>query len=132
MFSIDSESFYSFDAFTNLGPGQYTLTIQDAIGCEWDTLISLVAPPELVVELGDNIEIALGDSVRLETFVNQAIDTFAWNLSGAFSDHNEWPGSFKAAFKSALVCAKTHCANKIPNIIRPVRTLLLKFMFLSD
>ena len=79
-YSIDGENFYSNDQFNNLGPGEYNLIIQDAIGCEWDTLIPLQSPSPLIVELGDNIVIDLGDSVRLDAVVNQAIDTFTWNF----------------------------------------------------
>ncbi len=79
-YSLDGQNFYDLNEFDNLAPGQYNLTVQDAIGCEWDTTVSLDYPTELVVDLGDNVEIQLGDSIQLDAFVNQPIDTFVWNF----------------------------------------------------
>ncbi len=79
-YSLDGENFYTVTNFANLVSGEYNLTVQDALGCEWDTLITLASAPELLVDLGDNQEIALGDSIQLDVFINQAIDTFVWNF----------------------------------------------------
>jgi len=84
-YSIDGENFYAVDEFTNLAPGAYNFTVQDITGCEWDTIVNLESPRELFVELGDNIQIELGDSVQLDALVNQAIDTFVWNIPGLLS-----------------------------------------------
>ncbi len=79
-YAINSQNFITENEFNNLAPGQYDVTIKDALGCEWDTLITLQTPLELIVDLGDNIEINLGDSIELDAFVNQPIDTFVWNV----------------------------------------------------
>lgn len=79
-YSFDGLSFYEDTTFNNLAPGNYNLTLQDAAGCEWDTLLALDFPNELMVDLGDNFELDLGDSIRLDAFVNEAIDTFVWNI----------------------------------------------------
>ncbi len=79
-YSIDGEHFYATDQFANLSAGIYTVAIQDANGCEWGTSVELQMPPELVVDLGANITLDLGDSIQLNALVNQAIDTFIWNF----------------------------------------------------
>ncbi|MEM9820676.1 MAG: gliding motility-associated C-terminal domain-containing protein [Bacteroidota bacterium] len=64
---------------SRLEAGQYTLTIKDDNACIWETQINLSQPQQLLVDLGEDQELLLGDSVQLEGFVNQAIDTFFWS-----------------------------------------------------
>lgn len=83
LFSLNDGPFTSQTVYTALLPGVYTLTLQDANGCEW-TADSIVVnePPQLVIELGANITVALGDSVHLEALINvpfSSLDTLYWN-----------------------------------------------------
>ncbi|RMF27506.1 MAG: hypothetical protein D6765_07440 [Bacteroidetes bacterium] len=69
-YSLNFAPFTTNPQFLGLGGGKYELTIQDAQGCEWNTLIELQEPPELEVfleakGLTDNT-LQLGDEVQLE------------------------------------------------------------------
>lgn len=79
-YAWDNTDFFSSDVdqINRLEAGEYDLTIRDANGCEWSTNIFLSQPQELLVNLGDNLALELGDSVRLTGFVNQQIDTLFW------------------------------------------------------
>lgn len=59
----------------DLGAGTYTLTVQDANGCEIDTSSTIVAPVIPVIDLGETIEIYLGDSIELIAISNIELDS---------------------------------------------------------
>ncbi len=65
--------------FPALKPNEYDLVISDRNGCKKDTLIVLQPAPELIVALGDDISIALGDEVLLRPKVLPMLaDSFIW------------------------------------------------------
>lgn len=82
LYSIDGgENFYNLTYFSGLEPGIYPITIQDAIGCMYEDEIYIpdAQPIYVVTEL--DLEIQLGDTVRLEALVNvplSEIDTIIW------------------------------------------------------
>ncbi|MBK7939391.1 MAG: hypothetical protein IPJ82_20925 [Lewinellaceae bacterium] len=82
LFSLNGGPFTSNTAFTGLESGSYTLTLMDANGCEWVSQSILVSePPQLLIDLGAEVEAALGDSVYLKVLTSVAaheIDTIAW------------------------------------------------------
>jgi gliding motility-associated-like protein len=87
LFSFDGSPFGTQSQFTNLEPGDHTLVLVDAAGCE-RTLDFFIPEPELVdVELvldveGDNNIITLGDSALLTVVVKPAfdqLDTIIWS-----------------------------------------------------
>ena len=92
VYAINGTSFTSFDQFNNLLSDTYEVTIQDANGCEWSEEISVDQPSELIVDLGDDIELLMGDSVQLEPIANitqAAIDTFFWQRS-EITEYEPW------------------------------------------
>jgi gliding motility-associated-like protein len=77
-----------FGAFGGLRAGTYHLTIQDANRCEWDTAIVVAPLNQIVVDLGPDITILLGEDVRLEAQVNlnpAAIASFSWTPTEGLS-----------------------------------------------
>ncbi|NJL74728.1 MAG: hypothetical protein HC892_06530 [Saprospiraceae bacterium] len=72
-------------ALRNLTPGQYFLEIKDVNGCSADTLLSVPQPEEVVVELGEDVVLVLGDSLTLIPSVSGAIQTVRWTPSGDLS-----------------------------------------------
>ncbi|HRK82108.1 MAG TPA: gliding motility-associated C-terminal domain-containing protein [Saprospiraceae bacterium] len=72
--------------FYYLSPGVYTVRIQDALGCSLDTSFNLLDPPLLTVDLGADLLIRLGDSVRLEAMANLPVTAYRWAPAEAFSD----------------------------------------------
>lgn len=63
-----------------LSSGNYVLEVEDANGCSIEEDIDVPEPAELIVDLGPDREIALGDSTLLEGLTNAtSIDTFIWS-----------------------------------------------------
>jgi len=83
LFALNGGPFSSQSVFYPLEPGNYTVSILDANGCEWTSDTMLVdQPPQLIIELGATVQAALGDSVYLEAIVSvalNALDTITWN-----------------------------------------------------
>jgi gliding motility-associated-like protein len=70
------------DFFSDLSPGEYLVTIEDASGCLLDTLIELGTPSEISIDLGADIELDLGDQGYFQMVVSPAsvvIDTILWS-----------------------------------------------------
>ncbi len=78
LFAIDSSEFTAVTFYENLTPGPYLFTVIDAAGCEYDTTISIVPQDEILVDLGDDFEILLGDSIILRPNVSEENLTFEW------------------------------------------------------
>ena len=80
LFSFENgNSFVTANQLGRLTAGTYPVDIQDANGCTWSTEILLSQPNEFVVDLGDNSEVLLGDSLRLFGDFSNPVDTFFWN-----------------------------------------------------
>ena len=85
LYSLDNTSFTSLEYYGNLSPGNYMLNIQDADGCEWAMDVNIPAALPLVLELGDDDQINLGDSLQLYTFISFDPDTIIWNFEESLS-----------------------------------------------
>lgn len=72
VFALDGDNFNVSPEFKFLPPGDHPLRIQGANGCEWDTIIHLTEPPELIVQLDADTTIHLGQDLALfrESTVN--------------------------------------------------------------
>ena len=78
-YSLDVLASFQNNTFTDLVAGQYTVTIKDDRGCEWEEQIWINAPGQFMVDAGDDLTIRLGDSISLEVFANAPLDTFYWS-----------------------------------------------------
>jgi hypothetical protein len=82
LYALNGGAFGTNPVFSGLEPGNYTITLMDANGCEWTSpLLPVIEPPELIIDLGATIEAALGDSVYLSmesTAPVGALDTIIW------------------------------------------------------
>ncbi len=90
LYAIDNGPLSPQVEFSPLQPGKYALHIQDANGCEWTTSFSIGEPDELLVELGPDTTILLGDAIRisLDNVVN-----FPGRVSSARLEPAEWQDS---------------------------------------
>lgn len=83
LISLNGDPFRQTTEFNNLAPNQYILTLQDANGCEWRTdTFTLTEPPLLKADLGGEITVVFGDSVRLDPMLNvafESLSTITWN-----------------------------------------------------
>ena len=88
--SFNGSAFSSQKQFTNLEPGNYTLIIVDAAGCERTLDFYIPEPEQVNVELVLDIEgnqniITLGDSVQLAVVVTppfDSLDAVIWTPEG--------------------------------------------------
>lgn len=81
-YSLNNQIYSSTDFFNNLSEGTYTLSVEDAIGCRWDTSITLIEPLPTTISLGPDIELEFGDSAIIQAIVNitpDEIDTVIWS-----------------------------------------------------
>lgn len=81
LYSINGQPFSSSPNFNQLPAGQYELIIEDANGCRWDSTFIFQVPGEIILDLGSDIEIGLGESAVVEALVNLSpgeIDTLFW------------------------------------------------------
>ena len=84
VFSLENGDFSTNRIYNSLAPQSYLLTVEDAVGCTFDTLISIDAQPQLVVNLGVDLNVLLGDSIIIEPIINLPIDSFTWSNTDYF------------------------------------------------
>ncbi len=82
-FTLTNNAGTTTNQYTGLSAGDYTLALLDANGCELDTVISIGEPGQLVVSLGPDIEIELGDdaTVSVEIAHSTSLQSVTWNYS---------------------------------------------------
>ena len=69
-----------------LESGTYSLEVEDNNGCLSELDVDMPAPAELIVNIGPDQNIALGDSTVLEGLTNAiAVDTFIWSPTSYLS-----------------------------------------------
>ncbi len=81
MYSINGNTFTEYPLFSNLPAGNYSITIQDASGCEWTSEIEILEPAEVMVDLGEDIYLELGESTVLQANTNISsfdLDSVGW------------------------------------------------------
>ncbi len=70
-YSIDGGNrFHNEAGFTALRPGNYDVIVKDANDCELAQQIEIMEREELVVKLGNQLDIQLGDSMNLSALTN--------------------------------------------------------------
>ena len=80
-FSFDGSVFSEYDYRNYLMAGTYQIAVEDADGCEYEVSILLEENPSLLIDLGADLEIEIGDSTELSVQINlpeEAIDTIIW------------------------------------------------------
>lgn len=95
LYAFNGGPYTAQTVFANLGPGTYTMAVQDAEGCEDDLTFIINEPNELSVELvvfADEDPIPYGDSVLLQAIINYAPDLLGsvnWTPVDQFPDCDE-------------------------------------------
>ncbi len=75
-------NFTDIDTYDNLPAGEYTLIVQDVIGCEWDTLFQIVDPEQVTAELGADQVIRLGEASELFVQTTGDVVAIEWTDNG--------------------------------------------------
>ena len=65
LYSLNGSPFEARSSFGPLPPGNYSLMVQDSEGCEQEQQFYIAEGPPFEASLGDDIELAAGDSIRL-------------------------------------------------------------------
>lgn len=82
LYSLDGGPFVSSPLFSGLAPGEYVITLQDANGCESETIPLVVnEPPELIADLGADLALELADSahIQLQTSLTaNSLESIEW------------------------------------------------------
>lgn len=78
-YSIDGVNYQPTDIiFFGLAGGNYDVSVQDANGCMYEETILVEEPPLIVVDLGPDVELELGDNMMLEAIVN-TVDSLGYS-----------------------------------------------------
>ena len=108
-FSVNNGPQQQLDASIPVFAGQdIPVSVFDAAGCSYDTTLTVNEPPEIVVDLGPDREVQLGDSTILDPFIGsvQPIDSIGWAPTDQF---------FRCPDSSSLDCLRP--------IITPLQTV---------
>jgi gliding motility-associated-like protein len=84
-FALSGDDFGTKTDFTKLPPGDYSLTIKDANGCESTASATLVAPLIPNIELGQDLTVNLAESAQILLAHDTPLDSFAWTLRPGLS-----------------------------------------------
>lgn len=79
-YSIDGIIFTSADTIRNLLDGAYDLLIRDGAGCELTLAVEVQGPPDIIVDLGADIMVGLGEPVVLEAISNSDSPKVSWSI----------------------------------------------------
>lgn len=84
-YSFEGQAFSDNSAFFNLGAGNYTIEVLDAMGCDFELEAYIEDGNDLYLELGDDIPINLGESATIIAQVNIGEDEIS-SLNWKFID----------------------------------------------
>ena len=80
-FALEGSSFTEDTQFTGLTAGEYIISVRDSFGCVLDSLVSLEEPFQVSVDLGEDLDVFLGEEVSVEADINlplSQITTILW------------------------------------------------------
>ena len=81
MYSIGNGTLNSDPNFSDLDPNEYIVSVEDANGCLWDTMVVINPNIDLTIDLGEDTEINFGDSLLINPILNvgqEQIDQVNW------------------------------------------------------
>ncbi|MBL7793270.1 MAG: gliding motility-associated C-terminal domain-containing protein, partial [Saprospiraceae bacterium] len=70
LYNVNGAGFVSQSAFPQLGAGVYEIVVQDATGCEYETVVTIPEGNDLVLDLGEDQYIDLGEDAGLQATIN--------------------------------------------------------------
>ncbi len=77
-FSFNGGNFSNITDFGFLGDGEYTLSVKDALGCEFLTEVAIFEPAPFIIELGPNMTIELGEEAQINVQTSMPFDSLWW------------------------------------------------------
>ena len=86
LYSLEPDRYAAQTDYPFLEEGKHTLYLLDSLGCKLDTTFHINPIPDLIVELGDDPLVKLGDSLRLNVQTNRPVSQLQWrNLVDSLS-----------------------------------------------
>jgi len=87
IYSINGgDSFETTTDFQNILPGTYSTVVEDSDGCQWESNIAVLESTNLTIDAGDDRELDLGDSARLQVLINLTnYDSISWTPAASLS-----------------------------------------------
>jgi gliding motility-associated-like protein len=118
MYSFNGGAFSSQQFFAGLPSGSYTISIQDAFGCELSTPVDLQGGQDVQLELGEDQTIEYGEEVdiiaqtnldtgQIATIIWQPLDSAACNSCLAWVDQPTETTLYVATITDTLGCTAT-------------------------
>jgi len=77
-YAIDNDPFSSRSLYGGLPVGPYIVRVRDANGCTQQTSVTVNQPQELIVDLGADLSIKLGEDIQLEALASYQVETYSW------------------------------------------------------
>jgi len=81
-FNFNGQNYGSQNYYAPLAPGTYQIQVTDGQGCIWTTEVTLNNPEELVVDLGADLVVNLGETATIQaqyTVPASQLDTLIWS-----------------------------------------------------
>ncbi len=75
---IDEQVVISAAVVNGLSEGNYLAELEDASGCKISEEVAVLGPPELLVDLGEDITIHLGDETEIQAIYNSGNVQLTW------------------------------------------------------
>lgn len=112
--STSGDVFYTWEDGTdgpelnNLGPGDYTVTVIDVLGCEFMETFTIIAPPEIFTSINTTDALCGNDNGTIEIFASGGNESFVYeidgiqNTSGMFD--NLAPGDYDVIYEDISGC----------------------------
>lgn len=85
LIAFNGAAFQNEYFFDNLNGDNYDIFIQDVNGCEYQETVILEAPDELIIDIGSDVRLNLGDSIPLEIVANQPLNSILWSPAEGLS-----------------------------------------------
>lgn len=120
-YSTDGESYTSFNEFFGLNSGVYEVIVQDANGCEQVIEVNVPDASPMLVNLGQDTSIRLGDSIALDVILdNVLLDTFYWSTLNTTS-LNPFVRPFQTSSYEITVIDENGCVETDEIVVRVVK-----------
>ncbi|HFC00021.1 MAG TPA: T9SS type B sorting domain-containing protein, partial [Phaeodactylibacter sp.] len=77
-YAFNGSNYSNINTFPFLSPGNYSLQIEDALGCELEAEVTLNQPPPFLLDLGEDMTIELGEQAQIHTITSTSYDSLWW------------------------------------------------------
>ncbi len=79
VYAVDNQAYTTNTLFAGLDVGNHLVSVQDVNGCVLEEIITINSAPILTVELGQDIEMSLGDTIELFARTSYPVATYKWS-----------------------------------------------------